>query len=143
MVLASALLALGGSSLVAATALAKTQQINEHVALTLVKRTGSTNFQHKGRATGTVSGTVRSTITLTHAVVLNGTVTITTSAGQLRLKVSGRARSLAIRSAFNGSATIAGGTGRYAHAHGKGGFTGIVNRNTWAATLDATGSLTY
>jgi hypothetical protein len=122
---------------------ASVTKVNEHIALKLVKRSGSTRFEHTGRATGTVAGSVRSKITLTHSVVLQGTVTISTSRGTLRLKVNGRARSIALRSKFDGTATIAGGTGRYAHAHGAGTFTGVVNRSTWAATIDATGSFTY
>jgi hypothetical protein len=110
--------------------------------LTLVKRTGATKFEHKGNATGTVTGSVRSVITLSHSVVLRGTVTISTRHGKLRLKVDGRARSLELRTRFDGSATIAGGTGRYAHARGTGRFDGVVNRATWAATIDATGSFT-
>jgi hypothetical protein len=117
--------------------------VREHVTLKLAKRTGSTGFEHTGRATGTVSGSVRSRITLTHSVVMRGTVTITTSRGKLRLKVDGRARSIGLRSRFSGSAAIAGGSGRYAHAKGTGTFSGVVNRSTWAATLDASGSFSY
>lgn len=122
---------------------AKAMAVDEHVALKLVKRTGATGFQHTGRATGTVAGSVRSRITLAHSVVLRGTVTITTGRGKLRLKVDGRARSIGLRSRFSGSATIAGGSGRYAHAKGTGTFTGVVNRSTWAATIDASGSFSY
>jgi hypothetical protein len=122
---------------------ANSMTVREHVTLKLVKRTGSTGFQHTGRATGTVSGSVRSRITLTHSVVMRGTVTITTGRGKLRLKVDGRARSIGLRSKFSGSATIAGGSGRYAHADGTGTFSGVVNRSTWAATLDASGSFRY
>jgi hypothetical protein len=122
---------------------ARATKVSEHVALKLVKRTGSTKFEHTGRATGTVAGSVRSSITLTHSVVLRGTVTISTASGKLRLKVDGRARSIALRSKFDGTARIAGGTGRYAHANGAGTFKGVVNRSTWAATIDAAGSFTY
>jgi hypothetical protein len=122
---------------------ARSMTVKEHVVLKLVKKTGATKFQHAGRATGTVTGSVRSAITLSHSVVLRGTVTITTSRGKLRLKVDGRARSLELRTKFNGTATIAGGSGRYAHAGGRGTFTGVVNRSTWAATIDAKGSFTY
>ena len=116
--------------------------VTEHVTLKLVKRTGSTKLEHRGRATGSVAGPVRSVITLSHSVVLRGTVTISTSRGKLRLEVDGRARSLELRTRFTGSATIAGGTGRYANARGKGTFKGVVNRSTWAVTIDATGSFT-
>jgi hypothetical protein len=131
------------SGLAAAPSHAAAKPMKEHVTLTLVKRTGSTRFDHRGRASGTVAGSVRSKIVLTHAVVLNGTVTVTTPAGKLRMKVSGRARSLELRTRFNGTATVVGGTGRYAHATGKGTFTGVINRGTWAATIDADGSLSY
>ncbi len=122
---------------------ARSMTVEEHVALKLVKRIGATGFEYTGRASGVVSGTVRSRITLTHSVVLRGTVTIRTSRGKLRLKVDGRARSIGLRSRFSGSATVAGGSGRYAHAKGSGTFTGVVNRSTWAATLDASGSFSY
>lgn len=128
---------------VGASSAASTQQVREHVALKLVKRSGSTKFDHKGKATGTFPGAVRSKITLSHSVVLRGTVTITTKSGKVRMKVDGRARSLSLRTRFNGKATIVGGTGRYKNAKGSGKFSGVVNRSTWAATIDATGSFSY
>jgi hypothetical protein len=121
----------------------KTLHATEHITLKLVKRTSSTHFVHQGMAKGTAAGTVRSKITLTHAVVLRGTVTITTKRGRVRLKVDGRARSLMLKTPFSGTAKIAGGTGAYAHAHGNGKFHGIVDRTTWDATLDASGTLIY
>jgi hypothetical protein len=117
--------------------------VKEHVDLTLVEKAGTTKFQHRGRARGTVSGTVRSKITITHSVVLRGTVTIATAKGKVRLTVDGRARSLGMRTRFNGKAAIAGGTGTYAGAKGTGTFSGVVNRSTWHVTLDATGSYHY
>jgi hypothetical protein len=118
----------------------KTVPATEHVTLSLVKKTG-TKFQHKGRATGTVAGSVTSQITLT-SLSIAGTVAVRAKDGTLRLKVRGTARSGGLRSKFDGTATMTGGTGRYAKARGKGTFTGVVNRRTWAATLDARGSLT-
>lgn len=119
---------------------ARTVPATEHVTLTLVKKTG-TNFQHKGRATGTVAGLVTSRIALT-SLSISGTVTVRAKDGTLQLKVRGTARSGGLRSTFDGTATMTGGTGRYAKARGKGTFTGVVNRRTWAATLDARGTLT-
>jgi hypothetical protein len=132
-----------GGALGAAGHAASSMTVREHVTLKLVKRIGSTKFEHSGRATGTVAGSVRSKITLTHSVVLRGTVTIATSKGKLRLKVDGRARSIEQHSPFDGTATIVAGTGRYAHARGTGTFNGVVNRSTWAARLDAKGTFTY
>lgn len=127
---------------------ASRMSVHEYVTLKLVKRTGSTStgsikFEHTGRATGTVAGTVRTKITLRHSVALKGIVTIATRKGRLRLEVDGRARGIETRSPFVGNATILTGTGRYAKAKGKGTFEGIVNRATWAATIDAKGTFTY
>jgi hypothetical protein len=141
----SATLAVSASSILAIAnsnfALAATS-VKEHVDLKLVKKKGASSFQHSGRATGTFAGTVRSKITITHSVLLRGTVTITTRRGAVRLKVDGRARSLSLRTKFSGTATITGGAGDYAGASGTGRFIGVVNRGTWHATLDATGSFT-
>ena len=84
-----------------------------------------------------------SKITICHSVVLKGTVTISAAAGKVRMQVDGRARSLGLRPRFNGTAKMTGGTGKYAGASGTGKFTGVVNRRTWHATLDATGSYHY
>lgn len=136
-------LALLSLAVPAVAAGATDRPVKEHVDLSLVKRSGLSKFQHKGRATGTVAGSVRSRITITHSVVLKGTVTITTPSGQMRMDVDGRARSLGLRTKFAGSAKIVGGTGRYSHAKGTGRFTGVVNRSTWHATIDATGTFRY
>jgi hypothetical protein len=130
---------------VAAPALAAdgTHPVKEKVDLTLVKRTGSTKYEHKGRATGTVNGSVTSKITIRHSVALSGTVTISTSKGKVRMQVTGRARSLSQRTPVNGTAKIVGGTGKYAGAVGTGTFKGVVNRRTWHVTLDASGSYHY
>jgi hypothetical protein len=134
--LAIALLAWGATAWAA-------QPVREHVDLKVVSRTdGGTKFVHTGTATGTFAGTVRSRITLTHSVVLNGIVTIKARGGSVTLRVSGRARSLSLRTRFTGVAIVAGGTGKYSHAKGMGKFTGVVNRSSWHATIDATGSFT-
>lgn len=113
----------------------------EHVTLKLVKKTG-TSFRHQGRATGTIAGSVTSRITLS-SLSISGTVTVRAKDGTLRLRMRGTARSSGLRAAFDGTATMAGGTGRYAKARGGGTFEGVVNRRTWAVTLNARGSMTY
>lgn len=117
------------------------QPVKEHVDLKVVSRTdGGTRFVHTGTATGTFAGTVKSRITLAHSIALSGVVTIRARGRSITMKVNGRARSLSLRTKFNGTATITGGTGKWAHAAGAGQFTGVVNRSTWHATIDATGS---
>jgi hypothetical protein len=120
---------------------ARTQTITEDVRMKLVKKTGL-SFRHRGTARGTIPGTVSSKMTL-DGLSMEGVVTIAARGGSLRIKVHGTARSGGLRTKFDGTATLAGGTGRFRKARGKGKFSGVVNRQTWAATLRATGTLSY
>lgn len=121
----------------------KRHAVKEHIDLTLVNKRGTSKFHHRGTAKGTANGTVRSSMVITHSVVMRGTVTISTAQGSVRIKVDGRARSLGTRAPFDGKAVMTGGTGKYAGATGTGKFAGVVNRSTWHVTLDATGSYHY
>jgi hypothetical protein len=132
--------ALGAAALVPTAAQAKTVPISESVRLTLVKKTG-TSFVHRGTAKGTYDGSVSARMKLS-SLSISGTVTIRTKGGSVRLRISGRARSSGLNSKFDGKATIAGGTGKFAKARGTGKYTGVVNRRNWAATIDAKGSMT-
>ncbi len=40
-------------------------------------------------------------------------------------------------------AGLCGATGRYANAHRHGGFYGVIDRNTYALTVQRTGTLSY
>lgn len=124
-----------------ATTTAATATVSETVNLKLTKKSGS-KLSHRGTATGTIPGSATAQSTL-RGLKLNGTVTIKTKRGDLRIKISGTARSSGVRTKFDGSATMDGGTGIYRRARGTGKFSGIVNRSTWAATIRATGKLTY
>jgi hypothetical protein len=44
---------------------------------------------------------------------------------------------------FAGTLTATGGTGLYAHAHGRAGLYGVLNRRTYAMTVQTTGTLFY
>lgn len=141
---AGPLLALGSCLLVMSAppgASARTQSITEDVRLKLVKKSGM-SYEHRGSARGTFDGSVRSKMTL-DALSISGLVTIATRGGSVNLRVRGTARSGGLRSKFDGTATLAGGTGRFRNARGRGRFSGVVNRQTWAATLHATGTLSY
>ncbi len=120
---------------------ARAQSISEDVRLKLVKKSGL-SLEHRGTARGTIVGSVRSKMTL-DGLSMDGVVTIVAAGGSLRIRVRGTARSGGLNTKFDGTATLAGGTGRFRKARGKGRFAGVVNRQTWAATLRATGSLSY
>ncbi len=120
---------------------AKTIRATENASLRLVKKSGSL-FDHRGTVTGTVSGPATSRIRL-KGLSLDGTVTVRSRNGQLRIRIRGKARSGGMKPRFEGTATMSGGTGRYRKAKGNGRFTGTIDRSNWAASIRAVGSLTY
>jgi hypothetical protein len=99
----------------------------------------------EGPATGTVHGTVRvgfnvgatvaaSFAIYTHegAILGHGTGTLHKNSNPSDIYLS-----------FGGTLTVTHGTGRYAHAHGTGGFYGTIDRKNYAVTIQTTGTLYY
>ncbi len=117
-----------------------TVRATENASLRLVKKTGML-FTHRGTVTGTVSGPARSTIRL-KGLSISGTVTVVSRHGELRIRISGKARSGGSKPRFEGTARMSGGTGRYRKATGNGRFNGVIDRSNWATTIRAVGSLT-
>lgn len=129
----------GLAGVLPADASARSQKVTEDVRLTLVKKTGL-SFDHRGTARGTYDGSVRSKLKM-DALSITGVVRITTRGGSVNLRIRGSAKSGGLRSKFDGTAEMAGGTGRFRKARGKGRFSGVVNRQTWAVSLRASGTL--
>jgi len=120
---------------------ARTVNVTERASLHLVRKSGSTIYQ-AGTATGTLPGTVTTRFQTTPSRV-TGSLRIVTRGGTVTLSVNGRPRSFGTRARFGGTMRVTGGTGKFAGASGHGNFEGVVNRRTWAATVSATGRLTY
>jgi hypothetical protein len=96
----------------------------------------------EGPATGALPGTVRARFRVGSQVT--GTFTIYPhGGGSITGQGSARLHSTGTYASFAGTATVNYGTGRYRHAHGHGGFYGIVNRHTNALVVQTTGRLTY
>jgi hypothetical protein len=114
---------------------------NERANLHLVHASGSTLYE-EGQASGSLAGSVRAQL---HAgATLTGTLVVNTRDGEV--KAHGDAQPDGGRypwESFKGTATIAGGTGRYAHAHGRGTFFGAFNRRTYAVTVQTRGRLYF
>jgi hypothetical protein len=94
-----------------------------------------------GRATGTLPGSVRAYINVGATVIVH--FTIDTAAGAISGAGSGRLKGRAAEPSFAGRMTVRHGTGRYAHAHGEGGFYGTLDRRTYALVVQTTGTLSY
>jgi len=120
---------------------ARTINVSERASLHLVRKSGSTLWL-AGTATGTLPGTVttRFNVTLTS---VTGSLRIVTRGGTLTMSVSGKARSGGTNARFGGTMRVTGGTGKFSRASGSATFEGTVNRRSWAATVSASGRLSY
>jgi hypothetical protein len=105
----------------------------------------SSQLVDEGTATGTLPGTVRvsfslgATVEASFTIYGHGWSIVGHGSGLLHRNKS---KSNAYMS-FAGTMTVSHGTGRYAHAHGHGGFYGVLDRTNYAATIQTTGTLTY
>jgi hypothetical protein len=98
-------------------------------------------LNEQGKATGTLPGSMR--VRLDIGTTFTGTFKIYASGGSIEGRGSATPHGSGIYESFAGTLTVTHGTGRYAHAHGRGGLYGTFNRNTYALVVKTTGSLTY
>jgi hypothetical protein len=119
---------------------ARTLSATDTAHLHLVKSPGSLLLE-EGSASGTLPGTVKARCVVGPTVTAK--FTIYTRAGAISGQGAGKLSSSGGEPSFGGSMTVTGGTGRYAHAHGRGGFYGVLNRRTDAMILQTTGTLSY
>ncbi len=102
---------------------------------------GSTLYE-SGTATGPLPGNVSARF-VTSATRVTGTVTIYARGGSITATVSGTLRSIGVNARFGGSMRVVKGTGKYRNASGSGQFDGVVNRRSWAVSVNATARLSY
>ncbi len=95
----------------------------------------------EGKATGTLPGSMR--VHLNLGTTFTGTFTIYASGGSIEGRGSATPHGSGTYESFSGTLTVIGGTGRYAHAHGRGGLYGTFDRDNYALVIKTTGSLTY
>jgi hypothetical protein len=120
--------------------LARTLNVTDEARLHYHETAGSSLIE-EGRATGGLPGEVK--VHFTVGPTVSATFTISTHSGTLIGRGSGVLHSSGTYASFRGSMSITRGTGRYLHAHGHGGFYGVLNRRTYALTVQTTGSLSY
>jgi hypothetical protein len=105
-----------------------------------VKSSGSLLID-EGKATGTLPGSMR--VHLDLGTTFTGTFTIYASGGSIEGHGSATPHGSGTYESFSGTLTVTGGTGRYIHAHGRGGLYGTFDRDNYALVIKTTGSLTY
>lgn len=96
----------------------------------------------EGEAKGTLPGWVRAYVTVGAPIVVRFTITVR-GGGTLSGEGSGKPKGNPAEPSFAGTMTVTRGSGRYRRAHGTGDFYGTLNRSTYAAVMQTTGTLSY
>ncbi len=96
----------------------------------------------EGDAKGAIPGTVRAYVIVGAPIIFRFTITVR-GGGTISGEGAGKPKGNPAEPSFAGTMTVTRGTGRYRHAHGKGGFYGTLNRSTFAAVMQTTGTLSY
>jgi hypothetical protein len=114
---------------------------NDNATLHLVHADGSTLYE-EGRASGSLPGTVHTRLDI--GATFHGWFVFYTHSGEIIGEGSAEPHEGRYPyESFSGSAEITGGTSRYAHAHGRLGFYGVLNRNGDAVQFQTRGTLAY
>lgn len=116
--------------------------ITENARLKLVRREGITYWQ-EGTVKGTLAGTIAVKVTIGGPGVTS-TFTVTLPNGTIRGRGEASVRPAGSVVYYKGSATITGGTGKYADASGRNlGYSGKGASDASMATAHLTGKLRY
>jgi hypothetical protein len=122
---------------------ARTLNVTDTAHVHLVSETESGALVEEGEAKGAFPGNVKVQISI--SATISATFTIRNRYGSISGRGSGTLHGTGKQASFGGSMTVTRGTGRYAHAHGHGGFYGTIDReNTrYPAVVQTTGTLVY
>ena len=121
---------------------ARALNITDTAHLRFLRETAGSVLIDEGKATGGLPGVVK--VGFEVGATVKASFTLSSRYG--KLIGSGFAKPHSSGSeytSFAGTLTITHGTGRYAHAHGHGGFYGVINRGNDAVTVQTTGTLAY
>jgi hypothetical protein len=138
--LAVAPLCTSAGVLAAAARMARTERLTMTAHLRYVTARGAYLFE-EGSASGPLAGIVKAHVRF--AADISGSFEFYPRDGSISGYGSARLHESGTYVSFNGTVTITGGTGRYAHARGGGGLYGVYNRRSLALTIQTTGSLSY
>ena len=129
----------GASSLVVARS-TRSERLAVDARLHYVNARGAYLIE-EGRASGPLAGVVKARIKITADI--SGSFTFYPRGGSISGRGSGTLHESGVYASFGGTVTVMGGSGRYSHAHGGGGFYGVYNRKTLGVEIQTTGTLSY
>jgi hypothetical protein len=118
---------------------ARTFSMNENGRLKLIGKHGFT-LNERGVASGTITGTIYVHLTIVSTDRVSAEVNIYPRGGSITGKGTASYVRGSATAGFNGTISIAGGTGSYANAHGSGlSFSGTIARSNDAITVHVAG----
>ena len=106
-----------------------------------VRNSGS-ELLEEGSISGTIPGKLKVSFNIGPTISAKFTI-YANGGGSISGHGGGALHSTSVYSSFGGSLTVTGGSGRYAHTHGSGTLTGVIDRKTFALTVKADGKLYY
>jgi hypothetical protein len=109
--------------------------------LHMVGESGSL-IAEEGSATGGFPGNVKARFNIGATITAYFTI-YPRGGGSISGHGSATLHSSGAYSSFGGTMSVNHGTGHFAHAHGNGGLYGVINRRTYALTVQTTGKLYY
>jgi hypothetical protein len=132
----------GAAGALGAAHAARTLTVTDAARLRLARANGNTLYE-RGRATGTLPGTVEVSLTL-RGRAANSSFAIRTSRGTISGHGQGTLKTgKGGYASFGGWLVVTRGTGRFRGASGKGGLYGSIYRVTDAMSVQVTGTLRY
>jgi hypothetical protein len=124
-----------------ATAAASELTLNETMQATRVGPPGHT-FNEKGAASGTLAGTVAARVETIASTSGQATITLYLSKGTISGRAPTHGHIVGPTAYFEGSMSITGGTGSYAHASGTGlKFKGTIDRQNFRVSAQLHGTV--
>ena len=114
-------------------------ELNENADLRLTSKHGFT-LNERGRATGTVRGTIYVHLTIVSSSRVTAEMNIYPSNGSITAKGSAAYHRGHSSASFSGSLSVVRGTGSYGHAHGSGlRLSGTIRRSDDAVSVHVSG----
>jgi hypothetical protein len=112
-----------------------------HLHLVRKESSGSTLVE-QGPVTGQFPCSVKAWFTVGATIVASVDI-YPRDGGAIKGRVKATIHGSGVYESFAGSLVVTSGTGRYANAHGRAGFYGVFDRQTYGATVQLAGRLTY
>ena len=98
-------------------------------------------LHEKGGASGTLPGQMRADVRI--GAQFSGSFTIYAKGGSISGHGTATPHGSGVYESFDGTLTVTGGSGRYAHAHGTARLYGTFDRDGYALVVQTVGTLLY